>query len=261
MGPRHFSRGNSWESCYSYLWAVCFNGAATLQSRKPERTDSRQPNGAASMGPRHFSRGNKRRVEQTEAQRVASMGPRHFSRGNVVGGRGGQAGQRASMGPRHFSRGNALCLAQGERPHGASMGPRHFSRGNMCTICGSPSHDALQWGLDTSVAETGYGDTIASALVGVLQWGLDTSVAETAAALSSSVASKTSFNGAATLQSRKRTRLTPTSRAYPRFNGAATLQSRKQRPLRSGASWLRSLQWGRDTSVAETITSYSNAGK
>ena len=62
-----------------------------------------------------------------------------------------------------------------------------------------------------------------------------------------------SFNGAATLQSRKLGRQHSLVLDPSRFNGAATLQSRKHPMTSTHRHRYWQLQWGRDTSVAETF--------
>ena len=85
----------------------------------------------------------------------------------------------ASMGPRLFSRGNHFLPRQADRGFEASMGPRLFSRGN------SQQFDHFR--------QNDFG----------LQWGRDSSVAEMACVSIGARYSNVSFNGAATLQSRK----------------------------------------------------------
>ena len=60
------------------------------------------------------------------------------------------------------------------------------------------------------------------------------------------------FNGAATLQLRKRDSPYPGRREPECFNGAATLQLRKQEAGVIVTSYTEQLQWGRNFAVAET---------
>ena len=246
MGPRLFSRGNRIVAIWRNPEYGCFNGAATLQSRKsagprkgPEWIGLQRGRDSsvaemmalqehagtksifASMGPRLFSRGNHSRLPRSNW--CASMGPRLFSRGNRPFGRSTGIAS-ASMGPRLFSRGNGRTAGASSPEASASMGPRLFSRGNA----------RAELAVDCQIG----------------------------------------FNGAATLQSRKCERRGDQLYDQLRFNGAATLQSRKYAAPRSTCprwqsasmgprlfsrgNWHASgraegvwLQWGRDSSVAE----------
>ena len=86
----------------------------------------------------------------------------------------------------------------------------------------------------------------------LLQWGRDLSVAEGAGWPSASTTAS-SFNGAATFRSRKAICRSISEHHFPCFNGAATFRSRKVRASRRPGRRPRSLQWGRDLSVAEGI--------
>jgi len=83
------------------------------------------------------------------------------------------------MGPRLFSRGNDANLLIPRGLAEPSMGPRLFSRGNpLASQNLGPSASHLQWGRDSSVAEMTEGN-------------------------GNYTGGGTTFNGAATLQSRK----------------------------------------------------------
>jgi len=180
------------------------------------------------------------------------MGPRLFSRGNAAGERASVHARGSSMGPRLFSRGNASASARRDgrgrdlqwgrdssvaeiltRPGSqtyhtdSSMGPRLFSRGNAAVIVRRLAESlGLQWGRDSSVAEMHFIQVIRS-FHNLLQWGRDSSVAEMRQFRPDRPAGRPSFNGAATLQSRKLGFWQSASRLTRTFNGAATLQSRK----------------------------------
>src|SRR5581483_4817007 len=208
-----------------------FNGAATIWSRKhvgDRRVRARVE--TASMGPRPSGRGNTVTGTGTGTALKASMGPRPSGRGNQRGGRRWLAGAGASMGPRPSGRGNRH-RRRGRRalPEGASMGPRPSGRGNRITSTRPEAGAMLQWGRDHLVAETpprGPG-------------GEPTG----------------SFNGAATIWSRKLTLRAWSLSSSSRFNGAATIWSRKPARLGGRAGLLAALQWGRDHLVAETSDS------
>ena len=182
----------------------------------------------------------------------------------------------------------------------ASMGPQLCSCGNAPEPGHVPCRHQLQWGRNFAVAETIHNKDVLR-MCYMLQWGRNFAVAETSALvpapLLESVASMgpqlcscgnyvhtrgrsavaACFNGAATLQLRKRDgktiplretvslqwgrnfavaetvyRIDYTGEAPPRFNGAATLQLRKLLEVHSTRSHMASLQWGRNFAVAET---------
>ena len=60
MGPRRCGRGKAGASAGSSLTAGCFNGAATLWSRKDGQPRRREGDSRASMGPRRCGRGKRR---------------------------------------------------------------------------------------------------------------------------------------------------------------------------------------------------------
>ncbi len=114
------------------LLSLCFNEAATIQSRKSERCSCIGDFSLASMRPRLFSRGNGAENDSYIRFTVASMRPRLFSRGNVVvTPTSGPIPPPASMRPRLFSRGNAEPKSYFPETTTASMRPRLFSRGNL----------------------------------------------------------------------------------------------------------------------------------
>ena len=227
MGPRLFSRGNAVGMWGPPIASWCFNGAATLQSRKFRIFTLTRLRQKASMGPRLFSRGNYKLCEAVLAAR-----------------------EQLSMGPRLFSRGNKWNLLEVDLVIEASMGPRLFSRGNRAgDLHRIPAQLALQWGRDSSVAEIvlltppaledtalqwGRDSSVAEIRCrsdgdrrgGLLQWGRDSSVAE--------ITCPRRMKG-----------------NQMRFNGAATLQSRKLIIIDDPDTEQTVLQWGRDSSVAE----------
>ena len=182
-----------------------FNGAATLVSRKapspPPTTPRRSSsfNGAATL----------------------------VSRKGLVGGADCGQGVWLQWG-RDFS------VAEGTRP--SPRWSRHGGFNGAATLVSrkdgpSPSRflfrAQLQWGRDFSVAE-GSSSVCFSLRTVTLQWGRDFSVAEGGAIVGPGSASA-SFNGAATLVSRKVASRSRARRGAPCFNGAATLVSRKAR--------------------------------
>src|SRR5581483_8852537 len=137
--------------------------------------------------------------------------------------------ETASMGPRPSGRGNTVTGTGTGTALKASMGPRPSGRGNRITSTRPEAGAMLQWGRDHLVAETpprGPG-------------GEPTG----------------SFNGAATIWSRKLTLRAWSLSSSSRFNGAATIWSRKPARLGGRAGLLAALQWGRDHLVAETSDS------
>ena len=139
--------------------APSFNGAATLQSRKPRWSAwlpllKRGFNGAATLQSRKLRESSENYPAKWSFNGAATL----------------QSRKRAATADR-------------DNPVAASMGPRHFSRGNLATPSSGGSDVAtLQWGRDTSVAETRSGVCVSDTYSWTLQWGRDTSVAETSLA-------------------------------------------------------------------------------
>ncbi len=154
----------------------------------------------------------------------------------------------------------------------ATMG----SRKTQARACSSRQTDRLQWGRDDGVAEDdesvalespssrlqwGRDDGVAEdaelrrrrlQAIALLQWGRDDGVAEDARMPGRSSRREHSFNGAATMGSRKTDDRGCRGGMDRGFNGAATMGSRKTRQcdvpdVRLGEL----LQWGRDDGVAE----------
>ena len=109
-----------------------FNGAATLQLRKPDPVRRHcAPPPHASMGPQLCSCGNGYSMTQHRNTTQASMGPQLCSCGNL-----GTAAEDAAD------------------PKVASMGPQLCSCGNLNPACFARFHTMLQWGRNFAVAET-----------------------------------------------------------------------------------------------------------
>ncbi len=208
------------------------------------------------MGPRPFSRGKPPSPSVGGRGDVdASMGPRPFSRGKTAASDIVQASQRASMGPRPFSRGKIDSRAMAARTCQASMGPRPFSRGKAADV----GHDratstSLQWGRDLSVAERSGRRESRSAYAASMGPRPFSRGKQAVSWHDRQATSRSSFNGAATFQSRK----ARCSRGY--VIGRLRRASMGPRPFSRGKARYRrgrcvrltQLQWGRDLSVAES---------
>ncbi len=207
MGPRRCRRGRRTSAGSPTRCAGCFNGAASLPTRKvAEQRDATSGAYGASMGPRRCRRGRRSAALDGGLDlALASMGPRRCRRGRTLGpaprteapqklqwgrvvadaeGRVHRDDRRhedpdASMGPRRCRRGRGLARCLAALCTLASMGPRRCRRGR-------PS----AWKSGTFDA---------------------------------------SFNGAASLPTRKDVRCACTRRGASRFNGAASLPTRKDR--------------------------------
>ena len=157
------------------------------------------------------------------------MGPRLFSRGNSEADwLDIPAGIYASMGPRLFSRGNKAAQPEEEETEEASMGPRLFSRGNKRYAAPLPSLPSMA---SMGPRLFSRGNPQARLLL------LLPEVASMGPRLFSR--GNTGSQGCGRLQSE-------------RFNGAAAFQPRKPDDVRGNDERLRSLQWGRGFSAAET---------
>ncbi len=156
MGPRLFSRGKGPGDRQLCRLGPCFNGAATVQSRKePAERLVQQVLFSASMGPRLFSRGKFSRPlriaiayllqwgrDCSVAERSLSSCSKSWT-DKLQWGRDCSVAESdvtswtarspcsASMGPRLFSRGKAITGDDAWDDEIASMGPRLFSRGKM----------------------------------------------------------------------------------------------------------------------------------
>ena len=109
MEPRPFSRGDLLKRYQAPPGTSCFNGAATIQSRRqvpcrPVVPAWRCFNGAATIQSRRPDLGSDLLLFLLEA----SMEPRPFSRGDLGGLTHSNSGYSASMEPRPFSRGDSL---------------------------------------------------------------------------------------------------------------------------------------------------------
>src|SRR5581483_4505535 len=182
MGPRPSGRGNLRRTACSRTPRGCFNGAATIWSRKPGRPrwmSYERPcfNGAATIWSRKRPPALRWAIRLTTS---LQWGRDHL----VAETRGGwptsPGTQLASMGPRPSGRGNpGPCTASRwcwtrfngaatiwsrkqhrRRPMArspkASMGPRPSGRGNVSPTTMVPAARSLQWGRDHLVAETAY---------------------------------------------------------------------------------------------------------
>jgi len=181
------------------------------------------------MGPRLFSRGNGLCRRTCAAKRRSLQWGRDSSVAEISDLRFGQWFKRGpSMGPRLFSRGNFPNHVTGSGSRQPSMGPRLFSRGNP-----------LSCGLRRGASG---GPSMGPRLFSRGNWSHNPSV---------HMGIRT-FNGAATLQSRK---------WYNRLRRPPTLSSPSMGPrlFSRGNPMFRlipnprriNLQWGRDSSVAE----------
>src|SRR5581483_4494003 len=177
----------------------CFNGAATIWSRKRSRARGAHAasgcfNGAATIWSR---------------------------KRDPIAGLYAERARRLQWGRDHLVAETEPPDSGGDRHHSASMGPRPSGRGNGSN---SPGHAALslalQWGRDHLVAETGCTSMPAQMTLTRLQWGRDHLVAETwrTARRRGSIAR---FNGAATIWSRK-----PPAGEVPRDHAGASMGPR-----------------------------------
>src|SRR5581483_3425867 len=185
----------------------CFNGAATIWSRKPDRLDRGVDElvPLASMGPRPSGRGNPREEVCVSwrssrfngAATIWSRKPASCTRAATRAARFNGAATIWSRKPRGRRTGTGPCASfngaatiWSRKPSGtadavidgylASMGPRPSGRGNTW-VTGEyvPAWKLLQWGRDHLVAETNAAGGAGSP-VQALQWGRDHLVAETA---------------------------------------------------------------------------------
>ncbi len=154
MGPRRWGRGRLGAELVDGTAHRCFNGAATMGSRKTcvwiEPAGSACFNGAATMGSRktpHSSRAlmiasvgfngaatmGSRKTRQSRCSIAAtvdaSMGPRRWGRGRRADRRYRGPAVGASMGPRRWGRGRRADQVRYRCGRPASMGPRRWGRG------------------------------------------------------------------------------------------------------------------------------------
>ena len=160
----------------------CFNGAATIVSRKSRESPALQARSrTASMGPRRSCRGKYvvRRDGADDAD-LASMGPRRWCRGKcafvcvqrepgdrfngaatMVSRKGGAVLAADIEASRWLQWGRDDRVAEKDREgtqradsEQASMGPRRSCRGKMpAMVAAEPATVLLQWGRDDRVAE------------------------------------------------------------------------------------------------------------
>src|SRR5438477_424343 len=103
------------------------------------------------------------------------------------------------------------------------MGPRPYGRGNAeSTFRGATLQD-LQWGRDRTVAEMWLVNTMVDRVGECLQWGRDRTVAEIRES-PRKFYTPCSFNGAATVRSRKWPSDCYMPLLHHTFNGAATVR-------------------------------------
>ena len=206
-----------------------FNGAATLQLRKPSSVGQLAGFGGVLQWGRNFA------VAETHSRGVRRRMPSSLQWG------------------RNFAVAETAPPRQVAPPRqAASMGPQLCSCGNLpperATDRRSP---ALQWGRNFAVAET-LSFLLFLALFLPLQWGRNFAVAETSEMVKA-------LSGLMMLQWGRNFAVAETRQGCVHwrnwrqcFNGAATLQLRK----RACAAWfwllLARLQWGRNFAVAET---------
>ena len=130
----------------------------------------------------------------------------------------------ASMEPRPFSRGDYQPFLHLSRTVLASMEPRPFSRGDRrAEVRVADASAPLQWSRDHSVAETSHPGVVRNRPF-------------------------RRFNGAATIQSRRRCQ----QGHGLRFNGAAKMSVAETARRTATSFRITWLQWSRDHSVAET---------
>ena len=186
MEPRPFSRGDSRSTTPAATIRHCFNGAATIQSRRLGTFWACDPNPG-----------------------LASMEPRPFSRGDDAGRHERNRGVIASMEPRPFSRGDSTLPvplpASSPRFNGAAtIQSRRRSWSSSCARYSMP----LQWSRDHSVAETRSRWRHPRGVHGSFN-GAATIQSRRLRSLASKTARSSSFNGAATIQSRRHDALQP----------------------------------------------------
>ncbi len=255
-------------------WA-CFNGAASLPTRKDDSSAGVLPrasrfNGAASLPTR---KGGEADIEKPPGfllqwGRVVAdaEGTRRFS------GTSGPLG--ASMGPRRCRRGRYADLRLRPHHHGASMGPRRCRRGRRpaARARGSdrgfngaaslPTRKAARprpWRAAPDTASMGPRRcrrgrfTIApwnSACSCALQWGRVVADAEGYACEDGATSSILLQWGRVVADAEGGGTRRGGRRSSPRFNGAASLPTRKDL-ADPDRGWRRPLQWGRVVADAE----------
>ena len=168
-----------------------------------------------------------RRTPGNVPYRGASMGPRLFSRGNRDQRPGrlrgyGRFNGAATLQSRKCSTLVVVTRKMQGLQWGRDSSVAEIWEGAIATF----RLGQLQWGRDSSVAEIS-GSNALPVMVGVLQWGRDSSVAEIGKPTQSEIACP-SFNGAATLQSRKSTTPVP-GRPRPEDSMGPRLFSRGNR--------------------------------
>ena len=229
MGPRPFGRGR--------CAAVARHRQAALASMgpRPFGRGRRRGKGAAAAKTKSFNGAATFRSRKAEAADLsstdrynASMGPRPFGRGRLMRRLSSIAAATASMGPRPFGRGRDVTSRPNEEHTQASMGPRPFGRGRpnqKVAFRGrkSASMGPRPFGRGRAAAWPGPGLYILAASMGPRPFG------------------------------RGRPKRLRWQRRLWRFNGAATFRSRKGRHTRHVRAIPRTLQWGRDLSVAEGV--------
>ena len=146
MGPRLLGRGNVWACWAAGVLKCCFNGAASVGTRKCPSTEGSLSgvgrfNGAASVGTRKYRQGRLLQNGDAGFNGAASVGTRKYTETPVVVER-----EAASMGPRLLGRGNPGAGGIGHLRRVASMGPRLLGRGNGLSHRGAGLVGRLQWG-------------------------------------------------------------------------------------------------------------------
>ena len=191
-----------------------------------------------------------------ECHENAPRGPLQWGRNFAVAetfafGRPFRRAGPASMGPQLCSCGNNRTSVYVWRMPRASMGPQLCSCGNIVGASRIVGRNGLQWGRNFAVAETG-------CRVYFYRNGAEASMGPQLCSCGNQVLRQPllhapkGFNGAATLQLRKRPVMIRVEGRNACFNGAATLQLRKRIKSQIGSCGLTPLQWGRNFAVAET---------
>ena len=157
-----------------------FNGAATLQLRKPVPVPQVLADVvAASMGPQLCSCGNTQsRYELCEVY-LASMGPQLCSCGNTQSRYELCEVYLASMGPQLCSCGNTQSRYELCEVYLASMGPQLCSCGNPSPFISPATHAACFNGAATLQLRKQADSSVIVDLPQELQWGRNFAVAET----------------------------------------------------------------------------------
>ena len=123
-----------------------------------------------------------------------------------------------------------------------------------------PFGQALQWGRSCSERKTRLTTRIRKQVV-TLQWGRSCSERKTKSSASPQSSASSGFNGAALVQSGRRTERFDINYHERGFNGAALVQSGRRRSATFFFTRNVQLQWGRSCSERKTPSNLINASK